>query len=545
MYATYHVIAEALTGILLLILLRHAMLRGRFFLHRFQQNGYKLNEYGAWMRSRWTADIMPGVYAWTNILFVALLYWGSEVLTPTSVHIILFVFGAVWYLPGGAYTERQKKPIAYTPRMKRLIGTLAALSLILPVVMLGRVVLAGRLLDIPVLAAFVMVTTALIQPFLVWIAGWLMKPVETRIQNGFIDAAKRKLAGLPEVRIVAITGSYGKTSTKFIIKTLLAERYAVCFTPGSYNTPMGITKVINEDLDASHQILILEMGARYAGNIDELCRIARPDVSVFSNVGFAHLETFGSQAMIAETKGAIIRHLPPGGTAVVNADDPLVMGQVTRTDISVMEVGLHHGRLQARNIRYDASGCHFTVTDGTDKSVEVSTRLLGAHNVQNILLGFGVGLTFGLRLETMALAAARIEPVEHRLELKPAGRHTIIDDAFNSNPVGAANAVEVLRQFTGGRRVIVTPGMVELGEIEEAENRRFGEAIGRSGIELAILVGLERSKPIAEGIRSTGFPEDRIRVEASLFAAQDFLRTWLQDGDVILYENDLPDTYAG
>lgn len=545
MYATYHVVAQALTGLLLLILLRHAMLRGRFFLHRFQQNGYKLNEYGAWMRGRWSADIMPGVYAWTNILFVVLLYWGEDALTPTAVHIILFVFGAVWFLPGGAYTARQKKPIAYTPRMRRLAAALAVLSLILPAVMLGRVAAAGRLFDIPVLAAFVMVTAGLIQPFLVYVAGWLLKPVETRIQNGFIAAARRKLASLPDLKIIAITGSYGKTSTKFILKTLLAERFNVCHTPGSYNTPMGITKVINDELDASHQILILEMGARYAGNIDELCRIARPDVSVFSNVGIAHLETFGTQTAIAETKGAIIRHLPPGGTAVVNADDPFVMGQATRTDISVMDVGLHAGRLQASDIRYDASGCHFTVTDGTGMSVRVSTRLLGAHNVQNILLGFGVGLTFGLRMETMALAASRIEPVEHRLELKPAGRYTVIDDAFNSNPVGAANAVEVLSRFTGGRRVIVTPGMVELGEREEEENRRFGEAIGRSGIELAILVGLERSKPIVEGIRSAGFPEDRIRIEASLFTAQAFLNGWIQDGDIVLYENDLPDVYAG
>jgi UDP-N-acetylmuramoyl-tripeptide--D-alanyl-D-alanine ligase len=544
MYATYHVIAEALTGILLLILLRHAMLRGRFFLHRLQQNGYKRNEYAAWMRSRWAADVMPGVYAWINILFVALLFWGRDALTPTSVHVILFVFGLVWFLPGGTYTAVQKKPIAYTPRMKRLAATLAALSLILPAAMLGRMAMAGRLLDEPVLPVFTLVTTALIQPFLVWLAAVLTSPVETRIQNGFIAAAKRKLAALPDLKIIAITGSYGKTSTKFVMKTLLSERYNVCFTPGSFNTPMGITKVINDDLDATHQILILEMGARYAGNIDELCRIARPDVSVFSNVGIAHLETFGTQAAIAETKGAIIRHLPPGGTAVVNADDPLVMGQATRTDISVMTVGLHGGRLQASDIRYDASGCHFRVTDGTDISVQVRTRLLGAHNVQNILLGFGVGLTFGLRMETMALAASRIEPVEHRLELKPAGRYTIIDDAFNSNPVGAANAVEVLRSFTGGRRVIVTPGMVELGDVEEAENRRFGEAIGRSGIELAILVGLERSRPIADGIRSTGFPEDRIRVEASLFTANEFLRSWLQQGDVVLYENDLPDVYA-
>lgn len=545
MYATYLVVAQALTVLLCLVLIRHAVLRGRFFLHRFQQNGYKLNEFRSWLKVNWSREVLPGVFAWYNILLVALLYKGIEHLTPTSVTLILFIFTTVWFGPTGTYTARQKKPLAYTPRVWRLLAAVAFLSLALPALYLVPRLSPARLFDMPVLLAFIAVSTSLLQPFIVYAAGWLLKPVEARIQQGFINRAKRKLASLPDLRIVAITGSYGKTSTKFIIKTLLSERFSLCFTPGSYNTPMGITKVINEDLDASHQILVLEMGARYVGNIDELCQIARPDVSVFCNVGIAHLETFGTQAAIASTKAAIIRHLQSGGTAVVNADDPLVMGQVTRTDISVIPVGLSQGRLRAESIRYDATGCHFVVVDDTGRSVDVSTRLLGAHNVYNLLLGFGVGLAFGMRLETMALAAARVEPVEHRLELKPAGRYTVIDDAFNSNPIGAANAVEVLSQFTGGRRVIVTPGMVELGDAEFEENRKFGEAIGRSGIELAILVGKERSKPIVEGIRSTGFPEDRIRIEESLFTAQDFLSSWIRDGDIILYENDLPDLYQG
>jgi UDP-N-acetylmuramoyl-tripeptide--D-alanyl-D-alanine ligase len=246
---------------------------------------------------------------------------------------------------------------------------------------------------------------------------------------------------------------------------------------------------------------------------------------------------------IAHTKGAIIRHLPKNGTAVVNSDDIQVMSQVNRNDISVIPVGLNSGRLQAENIRYDASGCHFTAVLGGSERADVSTKLLGAHNVHNILIGFGVGLHFGLRLQTMALAASRIEPVEHRLELKRIGNTVMIDDAFNSNPVGAANAVEVLSQFTSGRRIIVTPGMVELGEIEEAENRQFGVVIGKAALDLVILVGAERSKPILEGVLSTGYSMDQIRVEPTLFTANEFLRSYLQNGDVVLYENDLPDLY--
>jgi UDP-N-acetylmuramoyl-tripeptide--D-alanyl-D-alanine ligase len=543
MYSTYLLLVHAMTWVLALVLLRHGFYRGRYFLHIYQQNGYKLNEFWSWLKQHWNEHVLTPTFALFNLLLVLMLFFGRDLLSETASIWVVSVFVLVWFLPVGPYTARAKKPLAYTARVKRLLVPVSLLYLA-PVAFAMSIVerIPSQFPD-PFVLGFLLSTASLLQPFFMLLGGWIMKPVETQIQNGFIRQAKRKLASLPDLKIVAITGSYGKTSTKFVIKTLLSERFNVCFTPGSYNTPMGITMVINNDLDASHQILILEMGARYAGNIQELCDIARPDVGVFTNVGLAHLETFGTQDSIAHTKGAILRSLPPNGTAVVNSDDMRVMSQVTRTDISVISAGLQSGRLRAENIRYDATGCHFTaVLDGTERA-EVTTKLLGAHNVLNILIGFGVGIHFGLRLQTMALAASRIEPVEHRLELKPLGVATMIDDAFNSNPVGAANAVEVLRQFTGGRRVIVTPGMVELGAIEAEENRKFGEAIGRADLELVILVGEERSKPILEGIRSTGYSDEKIRVEASLFTANEFLRGYLQKGDVVLYENDLPDLY--
>lgn len=543
MYSNYLLLVHVMTWVLALVLLRHGFFRGRYFLHIYQQNGYKLNEFWSWLKQHWNEHVLTPTFALFNLLMVGMLFFGRDLLSETASVWVIAVFVLVWFIPVTPYTARAKKPLAYTARVKRLLVPAVLLSLA-PVALAWITVnrIPSQFAD-PFVLGFLLSTTSLLQPFFMLLAGWFMKPVETQIQNGFIRQAKRKLSTMPDLKIVAITGSYGKTSTKFIMKTLLSERFNVCYTPGSFNTPMGITMVINNDLDAAHQILILEMGARYAGNIDELCEIARPDVSVFTNVGLAHLETFGSQENIAHTKGAIIRHLPSTGTAVVNSDDMWVMSQVTRTDISVIPVGLESGRLRAENIRYDAAGCHFTaILDGAERA-EVTTKLLGAHNVLNILVGFGVGIHFGLRLQTMALAASRIEPVEHRLELKRIGVATMIDDAFNSNPVGAANAVEVLRQFTGGRRVIVTPGMVELGAIEAEENRKFGEAIGRADLELVILVGEERSKPILEGIRATGFSEVKIRVEASLFSANEFLRGYLQQGDVVLYENDLPDLY--
>ena len=182
----------------------------------------------------------------------------------------------------------------------------------------------------------------------------------------------------------------------------------------------------------------------------------------------------------------------------------------------------------------------FDVTIG-DETEKFQTKLLGAHNAQNLLLAVGVAHHFGLRLKTMALAASRIEPIEHRLELKQNGDLFVIDDAFNSNPVGAKNAVEILAEFESGQRIIITPGMIELGEIQE--NRKFGEAIGKANLDLAILVGEERSKPILEGIKEHDSTAMNVRVVNSLFEANELVKKHARAGDVILYENDLPDVY--
>ena len=196
----------------------------------------------------------------------------------------------------------------------------------------------------------------------------------------------------------------------------------------------------------------------------------------------------------------------------------------------------------ARNIRYDAEGASFSVRDDTGAEVIFKTRLLGKHNVLNILLGVAVGREMGLRLRQIAPAVARAEPVAHRLQLRREGPVTIIDDAFNANPVGARNAVEILGHFDTGRRVIVTPGMIELGERQYEENRTFGTHIARHA-DLAVLVGPQQTRPIQEGLQAEHFPEEQTKVFGSLFEAQDFLKTYLRPGDVVLYENDLPDQY--
>ena len=542
-------------------MVRYCWFRTRFFLHVFQQVGYKHNEYWEWLRKNWGQKVIPGDLAMYNILLFVLvlgLNWFNIDLTSNATTIALFIWGFYWFSTIKEYrTEKVKKPLVFTSRVRRLMVPLVVLVIFLPVffTLWSYTGIIPFIWQIPstydpgflsfevVLLVFGWLLTAILIPFFIIVAGNITKPIELNIQNGFKKQARKKLASMPHLKVIAITGSYGKTSIKFMVKDLLKERYSVCFTPGSFNTPMGICKVINNDLQAHHQVLILEMGARYAGNIQELCDIAKPDVSIVSNVGLAHLETFVSQEIIAKEKGTIVDNLDAGGVCVLNADDPRVidMGK-ERSEISRILVGLDTGDVRATNITYDTKGTYFNVLF-KNETQEFRTKLLGVHNVQNLLLAIGVAQHFGIRRKKMVIAAQTIEPVKHRLELKEIGNLFVIDDAFNSNPIGANNAVEMLAQFQDRKRIIITPGMVELGEIERQENYKFGQKIGKAHLDLILLVGKKRSIPILEGIKNSQRHIDNVEVVDTLFKANDLMKNYASSGDIILYENDLPDLY--
>ncbi len=539
----YYFTIDLLSVVFIYIMASHMVSRGLFFLQIFQQKGYKRNEYFGWIKHNYSTYVHSTTKTVMNFV-VVLMIWQREAITPTAATIVLFILALFWYAFDNRYRRIQsKKPLTFTPRMIRLMATSLLLIMLPPIFGTWITFIPSEFLFDIYFVALIWVFADMIVPYWVFPASLILQPVEDYIQKGFIRSAKEKLARLHHIKVIAITGSYGKTSTKFILRDILKQRFNVCFTPGSYNTPMGITKVINEDLDASHEFLILEMGARYPGNIEELCDIATPDISVITNVGIAHLETFGSVDVIRETKGALVRRVRPNGLAVLNADDENVMRMKVRDDVVYATTGLKSGDIRAENIRYDENGCTFTVIMPDASTGQAQTRLLGAHNVANILQGIAVGLHLGMRLPTMLLAISEMEPIEHRLELKRQGSILIIDDAFNSNPVGAANAVEILSQFDVGRRVIITPGMVELGDLEEMANFEFGVAIGKANLDRIYLVGPERSRPIREGILSVGGDADTIQTVRTLFEANNDLKNWLQPGDIVLYENDLPDTY--
>lgn len=517
--------------------------RLRYFLHIFQLEGYKPGEFRGWLLDR-AGRVLFRLSHKLAVAELVLFTLGVLYVSPFWTAVVAMPLWAITFASSRLYrSEQQKKPLKYTNRLKRLLAASAALCS--APVLLGLLTWIGGGLTYFVFYLGGWLVADFLAPLWVILASFIMEPVEASFRAGFKREARDRLLHRPDLKIVSITGSYGKTSTKFIIEEILSQRYSVLATPSSYNTPMGLCIVINDMLKPEHQVLVLEMGIRHPGDMGDLCNIARPDIGVVTSVGMAHLESMGSLENIAQEKGEMIERMNPNGTAVLNGDDERVAAMAERAPGRVVKVsvrGAADARFTASDITYGPQGASFTVREHEGEECRFQTRLLGEHNVANILLGVAVGRQLGLRLRQIAYAVERLEPIEHRLHLREEGPITVIDDAFNSNPVGARNAVEILGRFNGGRRIIVTPGMIELGERQWEENRILGEHIAQH-VDLAVLVGEEQTRPIQEGLRASNFPGDQVKVVKSLWDAQSFLKTFLRPGDVVLYENDLPDQY--
>ena len=380
----------------------------------------------------------------------------------------------------------------------------------------------------------------------IWVAlcGLLAWPIEKAISELYFRDAQRILKERKDLIKIGITGSWGKTSVKFILGTILEEKYHTLVTPSSYNTPMGVTKVIRSSLEPGHRIFISEMGARHVGDIKEMCRLVHPEIGILTSVGPQHLDTFRTVERVAKTKYELIEALPGNGEAFFADDDGICCELFEKTTLSKHLSGLdpEKDEIWAENIHYSPEGSTFTLCRGTDRK-ECTTQLLGELNIRNILLSASAALCLGLTMEQTSRGIARILPVEHRLQLiRHPGGLNVIDDAFNSNIRGAKQAFEVLKQFPK-KRIIVTPGMVELGEKEAEMNREFGRAMADC-CDAAILVGRRRSEAIAAGLRENGYPESSIRIVSSLQEATDLLKEFALPGDTVLFENDLPDNYT-
>lgn len=499
-------------------------------LHHLQLNSYRNERYLRW----WPGPVgrnwrLPGM-----LLLLVAAIWNFFDLRDVPDWIWIAACLLASFL---LYNEKKKKPLVLTKRASRLLVTMGLISLVLGALVILATESSAHLLGMWVLS--------LCAPGILLVSNILLRPVEQRINDSFVQDARRLIKAMPDLKIIAITGSYGKTSVKHFLTAILAEQFNVLMTPGSYNTTMGVVRTVREMLKPTHEVFVVEMGAKQGGDIREICAITPPRRSILTAVGPQHLETFGSIENVQKTKFEIVEALAPGGTAYLNADYDLIQNYPVRDDIRTLyySVESRHGHYQAENLRYEKGRLHFEVVRDGEQVVSLETQLLGQHNASNLLACTAVALDMGVAPARIAYAVRQLQPVEHRLQLRQfPGGYTVLDDAFNSNPAGARMALEVLQRLEGKRKIIITPGMIELGEQQDELNKAFGRQIAVA-CDYAILVGPKQTEPIQRGLQEAGYPEDKFYIARNLEDANAHLRPQLQAGDVVLYENDLPDTY--
>ncbi len=433
-----------------------------------------------------------------------------------------------------APNRKEKKPFAVTKRIRRHYAAYALMSI-------ACAFLLSRIQPGIVFSA-VIPLIPLAAPLLVILSAVLAWPVEKAIYLYYFTDTKNRLLRQKDLIRIGITGSYGKTSVKFILNTILSERFLTLATPSSFNTPMGISRIVRERLEPRHQVFIAEMGARHRGDIRELCRLVHPQIGMLTSVGPQHLDTFKSLDRIRNTKYDLIRSLPPSGFAVFSDDQGIVKSlyQQTKTPESVL-IGCQGDEIWADQIHLSSAGSDFTV-HVCGSEYHCRTRLLGEHSIRNILICYAVAKHLGMNDAEIIRGIGKIEPVEHRLQLLPVnGKGVIvIDDAFNSNPQSSTIALDILAGFSG-KRIIVTPGMVELGTEEERYNYEFGKHMAECA-DCIILVGKKHTAPIQKALRDSG-SKASCHIVNSLSEAIVIADRESRAGDVILYENDLPDNY--
>ena len=501
------------------------------WMHGFQLDRYQLPSYRQRLsrgKEHITRDVAIGMAGMVIRWYLPVLLAGFVIEEQKRSRMAGWVTLVAFIITAGVllwtdYLGQGKHHFAFTMRIRRLICVLAVLEFALALLL--------KLISVPRYLVYAA------NPYMVWLAGKIMDPVESRINQAFYEQARRKIRARKDLIVIGITGSFGKTQTKFILKELLSKRYRVLATPASFNTAMGISRVVNDSLKKEHQVFIAEMGAQKVGDIENLVNLTKPKYGLMTTLGQQHIDTFGSFANILDTKYELIEGLPEDGVAFFSVDNGYaerLFAKCPREKYAATIGGDEQSYMRCMDIQMDASGMHFTLNCSDGGFAKCNTLLLGRFNAQNITLAAATAHRMGLTMEEIAAGVARLRPFEHKLQLQN-GERTVIDDTSNLYAEGAAEALSVLSGFSG-RRVIVTSGIPEPGNQPDEVNYAFGTQM-KGCADYVILVGDRlKMRNIQRGLLSTGFPKGAVQIVADSNEAEDLVDMWAGKGDVVLYE---------
>ena len=509
-----------LLDILVIISYIYLLYKSKHAYHMLQLESYKNKRYIKWIKNNKTIRIKELILIIPSIIMFFNFKIGL---------IINIIWALILILFKNKYTE--KKPLVVTARIKRMYTT-EILILILLGVLLNLYNNLIILINVLIIFSYIFIL----------LINIINSPIEKSIQLKYYKKAKRKLESNKNLKVIGITGSYGKTSTKYIIGTILSQKYNTLITPESYNTTMGVVRTINEKLDNTHQVFVCEMGAKNIGDIKEICDLVNPQYGVLTAIGPQHLETFKTLENVKNTKMELVNSLPESGKSFVNFEDENI--KEIKFNSNNITFGLDKKcDYYATDIEINEFGSNFNINMKENRTINVKTKLLGVHNIVNIVGAVAICDELGLSEEEIIAGIRFLKPVTHRLELKrnPNGS-IIIDDAYNSNVKGAKMALDVLGNFKNRKRVLITPGIVDLGEKAEEYNKNLGKQAA-TNCDYIILVGEKQAKPIFEGIVEEKYNKENIYVAKDITEAINKMNEIMDSNTVVLFENDLPDNY--
>ena len=514
--------------ILLVALILYVGVALKYELQMMQQNSYRNKRYWNWMMKNGDSS-SPRRLTLYFLLLISCTRFTPEIIHP-FIAVILVVL-AVREL-----RMKYKKPVVFTQRATRLY--IASWVVVLLHTTLWIALTQFDLSVVPIL----LLCAAAFSWVVILVANVLMQPIEMQINKGFYNEAKKILESMPHLRIIGVTGSYGKTSTKHYLYRILNEKYNVLMTPGSFNTPMGVIRTVREMMKPYHDVFIVEMGAKQLGDIKEICDLVCPTIGIVTAVGEQHLESFKSIENVQRTKFELVDALPADGLAVVNNDFEYIANRKVE-NVTVKRYALSEGvDYHIEDVDYGEVETRFTVV-GEGRRIELATKLVGDCNLSNLMASVIVALHLDVPEKSIRYGVSQIEQVEHRLNMKRTpGGLSIIDDAFNSNPDGARMALDVLARIKTGKRIVITPGMIELGDKQVEYNKRFGVQMA-SAADYVMVVGAYNREAILSGLVEGGMSQENIFLADSFAIAQGRLVQIARAGDVVLYENDLPDSF--
>lgn len=515
---------------------------GYKLLQVFQLGGYRVKDYFEWFKS--TKFNFYGRLIMLSFLSSAALLITNVLLEDFFKYKIMTYLGLVFYLIFviifiiNQFSAPQKTPLKYTHRMNRLVGVLFVLIFTATFFMLNFSTIHIKYFKFGVVGL-----TPVFMPIFVLLAFFITYPFEYWNNQRYKRMAEKKLNSMDRILKIGITGSYGKTSVKTILATILGEKYKVCASPYSFNTPMGLSKTILKDLSDKDEIFIAEMGAKHVGDIKYLCEMIKPNIGILTSIGNQHLATFGSQENIIKTKNELAQNLDKNGKMFYNLDNDFC--KVLYEKSKGLKFGSsinQQSEYYASDIKITSTGSKFTLHLKDDK-IECSTKLLGEHNISNIVLCASVAKNVGLSIEEIKRGISKLIQTPHRLAIVPSNNSLVVlDDAYNGSVEGSKAALKVLSSFEG-KKVVITPGLIELGK--ETFNSNF--ELGRDMAYVAdyvIINGAVNYDAIKNGLEFAGFNSEHIFQSGSLKQAVEFLPKITSPGDVVLFENDLPDNYV-